>query len=219
MGWSERVRRYAVMLLGVFAISMGVALITKSATGTSAISVVPYTLSLALPALSYGAYVALFNALLVALQAALLRGRSDWFDLAQQLVLCFFFGSFVDLSMFLLGWFDPQAYPARLATLGLGVVVLAFGAYLTLISHVGVMAGDGFARALSRVTGREFGIMRVASDTTMAAVAVALNLALFRALVSVREGTVVTALFTGLLVGLFSRHLKGFEHALLPTNG
>ena len=73
MSKTETVRRLVVMFLGFFCISMGVALLTKSDTGTSAISVIPYTVSLLLPQLSYGTYVGLFNALLVVLQIVLLR--------------------------------------------------------------------------------------------------------------------------------------------------
>ena len=52
MSKTETVRRLVVMFLGFFCISMGVALLTKSDTGTSAISVIPYTVSLLLPQLS-----------------------------------------------------------------------------------------------------------------------------------------------------------------------
>lgn len=218
MGAGERIWRYVVMFAGIFFISVGVALLTKSDLGTSAISVIPYTASLVLPQLSYGTYVALFNGLLVVLEALLLRRDCDWFDIVQQMVLCLFFGSFVDLAMWLLSFYHPQVYALRFATLLVGVVALAFGAYLTLISRVGVMAGDGFTRALSKVSGREFGIMRVCSDSSMMIIAVVLNLALFGGLVSVREGTVVSALCTGFVVGFFNHHLGALERVLLPKN-
>lgn len=214
----ERIWRYVIMFAGIFFISMGVALLTKSDLGTSAISVIPYTISLVLPQLSYGTYVALFNGLLVVLQIVLLRRECNWFDIVQQMVLCMFFGSFVDVSMWILTFYEPQAYALRFATLLVGVVVLAFGAYLTLISRVGVMAGDGFSRALSRVSGREFGLMRVCSDSSMMVIAAVMNLALFGTLVSVREGTVVSAVCTGFVVGFFNRHLGALEHLLLPKN-
>ena len=218
MSVGERVKRYAVMVAGIFCISFGVALLTKSDVGTSAISVIPYTLSLLVGSLTYGTWVALFNMLLAVLQIVLLRRDTNFFDIVQQLVLAALFGSVVDLSMFILTHYNPHVYLLRLATLCASVVVLAFGAYLTLISHVGDMAGDGFARAVATVTHKDFGKVRAASDSSMAAVSVVMNLLAFHSLVTVREGTVVSAVCTGLVVGLFYKHCRKFEYALLPGN-
>lgn len=214
----EIIERYVICLLGIFCISFGVALFTKSGTGTSAISVVPYTLSLVLPQLSYGTWVALFNMMLVAAQVAILRGKSDWFDIVQQLVFCTIFGSVVDLSMWILTYFNPTVYWQCFITMLASVPTLALGAYLTLISRVGVMAGDGFARTVSNATGKEFAVIRVISDSTMAAVAAVMCLALWGQLVTVREGTVCAALFTGAVVGWYSKHLKRLEYRILPRN-
>lgn len=218
MPWSERIRRYTVCLFGIFCISFGVALFTKSGTGTSAISVIPYTVSLLLPQLTYGTWVALFNMALALAQPAMLRQNTDWFDIVQQLVFATVFGSIVDLSMWILTYFNPEAYWQCFLTMLVSVPVLALGAYLTLISRVGVMAGDGFARTISQVTGKEFAVVRVISDSTMAGIAIALCLAFWGQLVTVREGTICAALLTGTVVGWYSKHLKHFEYALLPGN-
>jgi cytidylate kinase len=61
------------------------------------------------------------------------------------------------------------------------------------------------------------GAVRMASDSTMAVIAAIMNLVAFHALVTVREGTVVSALGAGLVVGFFNKHLMGFEYALLPN--
>lgn len=218
MSAGEIIKRYIVCLLGIFCISFGVALFTKSGTGTSAISVIPYTISILLPQLSYGTWVALFNMLLVVFQVLLLRSKSDWFDIVQQLVFCTIFGSIVDLSMWILTYFNPSAYWQCFITMCVSVPVLAMGAYLTLISRVGVMAGDGFARTLSQVTGKEFAVVRVISDSSMAIISAIMCLAFWGQLITVREGTVVAALFTGATVGWYSKHLKKFEYAILPSN-
>ncbi|MGI6590480.1 MAG: DUF6198 family protein [Eggerthellaceae bacterium] len=218
MAWGERVERYLICFFGIFCISFGVALFTKSGTGTSAISVIPYTISLVLPQLSYGTWVALFNMTLALAQAVMLRRDTDWFDIVQQLVFAAVFGSIVDLSMWILTYFNPVIYWQCFLTMLVSVPVLALGAYLTLISRVGVMAGDGFARTLSQVTGKEFALVRVLSDSTMAIISVIMCLAFWGQLVTVREGTVCAALLTGTVVGWYSKHLKRFEYALLPGN-
>ncbi|MGI6535708.1 MAG: DUF6198 family protein [Eggerthellaceae bacterium] len=218
MPWGERIKRYLICFLGIFCISFGVALFTKSGTGTSAISVIPYTLSLVLTQLTYGTWVALFNMALALAQAVMLRGKTDWFDIVQQLIFATVFGSIVDLSMWILTNYNPDVYWQCFLTMLVSVPILALGAYLTLISRVGVMAGDGFARTISQVTGKEFAVIRVISDSTMAVIAIIMCLAFWGQLITVREGTICAALFTGTVVGWYSKHLKGFEYALLPNN-
>lgn len=77
MSLGQRIKRYIVMFAGIYGISLGVALLTKSNLGTSAISVIPYTLSVPLTQLSYGTWVALFNAALVVAQISWCA-RAPW---------------------------------------------------------------------------------------------------------------------------------------------
>lgn len=218
MALPELVKRFAVMFVGFFCIAMGVALLTKSNTGTSAISVIPYTASLLLPWPSYGTWVGLFNGMLVLAQLVLLRGKCQPVDIAVQFVFCVSFGAFVDVCMWILGAYDPQAYPLRLLTLFAGVVMLALGATITLCSRVGVGAGDGFARAICQLTSIDFGLSRIVCDSTWMLIAVVLNLAFFQGLVTVREGTLATALFAGVFVNIFLKAIKPLELAIIPEN-
>ena len=214
----EVVRRYFILLLGIFFIALGVSMFTKSGLGTSAISVIPLTLSLQFPQLSYGTWVALFNIFLIGLEWAMLRADMPRREVVQQFVFALIFGSVVDLTMLLLWWLEPDAYWQRLAVVGASCFVMAFGVYLTLICRVGLMAGDGFARALSGKIGKSFAVTRVISDTTMLLIAVCLCLLWFGELLSVREGTVIVALCCGTIVGFYTRHLKQLEYLLLPFN-
>lgn len=66
--------RVAMLIVGLFVMTVGVVLITRSDLGTPPISAVPYVLSLALP-FSYGEVMIAFNALLVVVQWPVLRGR------------------------------------------------------------------------------------------------------------------------------------------------
>lgn len=218
MALPELAKRFAVMFAGFFCIAMGVALLTKSNTGTSAISVIPYTASLLLPWPSYGTWVGLFNGMLVLAQLVLLRSKCQPVDIVIQFVFCVSFGAFVDVCMWILGAYDPQAYPLRLFTLFAGVVMLALGATITLCSRVGVGAGDGFARAICQLTGIDFGLSRIVCDSTWMLIAVVLNLVFFQGLLTVREGTLATALFAGVFVNIFLKAIKPLELALIPEN-
>lgn len=214
----ETLRRYLVLFAGIFFIALGVSLFTKSNLGTSAISVIPLTLSMRFTMLSYGTWVALFNILLVGLEWLLLRSRMPLREVVQQLLFALVFGSIVDFTMFLLTYFNPGPYWQCLLTVVCSCFVMAFGVYLTLICRVGVMAGDGFARAISTVSGKSFAFVRVCSDSTMVLVAVAMCIVWFGTLLSVREGTVIAALVCGTIVGFYTKHLKRVEYLLLPFN-
>ena len=218
MNRMEVLRRYIVLFAGIFFIALGVSMFTKSGLGTSAISVIPLTLSLKFTVISYGAWVAFFNIFLVGLEWLLLRGGMPVREVVQQILFALIFGSVVDLTMYLLWFLDPHAYLARLAVVGASCFVMAFGVYLTLICRVGVMAGDGFARALSGRIGKSFAFTRVCSDTTMLLIAVGLCMLWFGSLLSVREGTVIVALVCGVIVGFYTKHFKRLEYALLPFN-
>lgn len=214
----EAIRRYIVLFVGIFFIALGVSMFTKSGLGTSAISVIPLTLSLKFTQLSYGTWVALFNIALLGLEWAMLRSAMPAREVVQQFIFALIFGSVVDLTMFLLFFLNPEAYWQRLVTVGASCFVMAFGVYLTLICRVGVMAGDGFARALAGKIGKSFATTRIISDTTMLLIAVALCMLWFGELLSVREGTVIVALCCGAIVGLYTRCLKSLEYFLLPFN-
>lgn len=214
----ETVRRYLILFAGIFFIALGVSMFTKSNLGTSAISVIPLTLSMKFTLLSYGTWVALFNIALVGAQRVMLGSDMPMREIVQQLLFAMVFGSIIDFTMFLLTYFNPQAYWQCLLTVVVSCFVLAFGVYLTLISRVGVMAGDGFARAISTVSGKSFAFVRVCSDSIMVLIAVVLCLVWFGALLAVREGTVIAALVCGAIVGFYTKHLKRVEYALLPFN-
>lgn len=216
----ETIRRYVVFFCGLAVVSLGIAFVTKGSLGTSPISAIPYTLSLIMPALSLGNWTIIFSAVLVAAQLAILRRKAKLPELALQLVLSVLFGYTIDAAMWLLGvaGVAPASYPLQVLCLLVGCAILAFGAYLQVIAGVVMLPGDAFVRAVAQVTGREFGLVRVISDSAMTLVAAALCMAFLGHLSGVREGTVVAALLVGNLVRVITRALRPLTYAILPEN-
>ena len=188
----DRTRRYLVFLVGLLCVSCGVALITKADLGTSPIAAIPYSLTLILPVMTMGRWMIVFNLFLVLLQLALLRRAADWRDLALQSVITLGFGSLVDVALTALRAVVPGAYPEKLGLLLIGCCVLALGAWLEVVADVVMLPGDAFTRVLARVTGIEFGKVRVV---------------FLRALVGVREGTLISALLVGNIIRAYARLL------------
>jgi uncharacterized membrane protein YczE len=198
-----------MLIVGLFVMTVGVVLITRSDLGTPPISAVPYVLSLALP-FSYGEVMIAFNALLVVVQWPVLRGR---FGVAQwlQLVVGTVFGVFIDVSMVLFTWLDPGAYWQRLVVLLIGCVVLAAGIVLEVRAGLAMNPGEGLVAALALRTRREFSALKIAFDVSLVILATGLSLAILHGLVGVREGTVISALLVGLVIRVITALLPSHE--------
>lgn len=70
-------------------------------------------------------------------------------------------------------------------------------------------SGEAFIKAVSDRTGHNFGNVKIAFDVGCVALAAGLSLLLFRGqIIGVREGTVISALLTGLVVEYFVRRLS-----------
>ena len=103
------VRRYLMLLVGLFIMSIGVAFSIKAGLGTSPVSSVPYVLSLILQPMTVGETTIVVNCLLVLLQVLLLRRQ---FQLVQliQVPVAIAFGYLTDFAVWLLGALAPTTY-------------------------------------------------------------------------------------------------------------
>ena len=110
MSKAELVRRYVLFLFGLYVNSLGIALTTRANLGTSPITSVPYVLSIRFP-LSLGMFTLFFSLLLIAIQLIILGKRFPKQFLLQLPVIPIF-SLFIDLSMALFWFVDPQTYPA-----------------------------------------------------------------------------------------------------------
>ena len=212
------VRRYIVFLMGLMVISFGIAAITKASLGTSPITSIPYSLSLIFPTLTLGNWTILFSLLLIALQGLILGSNADKFILALQVVISFVFGYFIDFGMMCLSWFSPTAYLEQILSVVIGCCGLAFGVYLQIIANVVMVPGDGFVYALTRRLRKEYGKVRVASDSSMIVIAAVISLVALGTLGGVREGTVICAILTGNIARLYFSKLSGLTKILIPES-
>lgn len=104
----EKLKRYLIFLVGLFVNSLGVSLITKANLGTSPISSIPYVLSLNFP-FTLGNFTIFFSIFLIALQLIILR-RNFKLEHILQIPVSIIFGYFIDLTMILFSWVNPEAY-------------------------------------------------------------------------------------------------------------
>ncbi len=194
------VNRYLLFLMGLLCNGFGVAFITKSALGTTPIASIPYTLSLIIPGLTLGNFTIIVSMILISLQVILLRKNVKWIDIILQVPITFLFGYVIDFSMWILTGFNPSAYIVKLISLLAGCVIIAAGAFLEVKADVTMLPADGFTRAITKVTGCQFGTVKLITDSSQAAVAVLLGLIFLQKLAGVREGTIIGALLIGNII-------------------
>lgn len=205
MSKKETVKRYILFVIGLYFMSLGTSLITKTGLGTSPTSSIAYVLSLKFP-LSLGAFLTLFNILLIILQIVLLRKRFQVIQLLQ-LPVSFVFSFFVDASMAMLASFTPTLYVVRILTLLLGCVVLALGVTLEVTANVVMLSGEAFVKALSTVWKKDFSSLKVGVDASFTVLSCLLSFALFGSIQGVREGTIISALTVGLFAKFWGKYL------------
>ena len=215
MSKKEVLKRYFIFLIGIYINSFGISFITKAALGTSPISSVPYVLSLGFwPTM--GEFTIALSLLLILLQIALLGKKFKKASLLQ-IPVSIVFGYFIDWSMLLLEWVNPQEYLMKILFLLIGCVILGFGVFLEVAADVVMLPGEAFVQAVTIRFRTDFGITKVCFDASMAGSAMVISLILFLGVIGVREATIVAALTVGLIAKLFGKALKKPTDKLLPA--
>lgn len=213
MSSRERIKRYCILIPGVFFVGFGIACITKAGLGSTPISAIPYTVSLIFPVLTFGTYTALYNILLIVLQLPFNSWRMKPQDMLMQLILSVVLGRFIDLSTAILAVFSPHVYVMQIVMLLCGCLAMALGIYVQLLSGVSMTPGEGFTSAISSYFKKDYGSIRIVSDMIMALVAAGICFAVYHKFLSAREGTIIVAFIVGNIVkvyaGIFQKKAEG----------
>ena len=202
----NKLKRYLLFLVGLFINSLGVSLVTKASLGTSPISSIPYVLSLNFP-FTLGNFTIIFSLLLIALQILILR-KNFKIENILQIPVSIAFGYFIDLTMYLFFWVNPQNYFMKVIALLLGCLVLGFGVYIEVVADVVMLPGESFVRAIVQTWHTNFGTTKIIFDSSMTIIAGVLSFIFSGRLNGVREGTVIAALLVGFIARLFGKKLE-----------
>ena len=210
---TELIKRYIFLLAGLFASGLGVSVITKTGLGTSPITSIPYTLSLGFTP-TVGMFTFVFNIFLIILQLILLRRNFQLQNLLQLPIIALF-SFFIDLTMSLLGFMQPETYAMKIVSLIVGCLILGFGVFMEMVANVAMLPGEATVRAVSDVFSTDFGKTKIAFDSSMTVIAAILSFIMFKHLDGVREGTIVAAILVGFIARLFKKYIGGIEKILI----
>lgn len=210
---TELIKRYIFLLAGLFVNGLGVSFITKAGLGTSPITSIPYTLSLGFTP-TVGMFTLVFNIFLIILQVILLRRNFQLQNLLQLPIIALF-SFFIDLTMSLLGFMQPETYAMKVVSLIVGCLILGFGVFMEMVANVAMLLGEATVRAVSDVFSTDFGKTKIAFDSSMTIIAAILSFIMFKHLDGVREGTIVAAILVGFIARLFKKYIGGIEKILI----
>ena len=201
----ETLKRYLIFLVGLFVNSLGVSLITKANLGTSPISSIPYILSLNFP-FTLGNFTIFFSIFLIVLQLIILR-KNFKLEHILQIPVSIIFGYFIDLTMILFSWVNPEAYIMKIVYLLIGCLILGVGVYMEVLADVVMLPGESFVRAIVLTWKTNFGTTKICFDVSMSVIAAVLSFIFAGSLAGVREGTVIAALLVGFIARLIGKKL------------
>lgn len=201
--------RLVVMFFGLAFVAASVGLTRATGLGTSPISCVPTTLSYFTP-LSIGGWTFVMNVLFVLIQIILLRRDFSPVQLLQ-IPYVFVFSALIDLFVPVFSPLPMPNYPIQLFWSVVGCFMTAFGVFLQVKASFLTLPGEGIVLSIAKVSKWPFPKCKIGFDTTNVIVATVTSLIAMGGLYGVREGTIISALAVGAIVGLFNRLLPHFE--------
>lgn len=206
--------RVPVYLLGLFIMTVGIALSVKSNLGVSPVSSIPYTMT-RVWGIEMGNATIIFHCALVIVQFLILRKNFSLVILLQ-IPVGIVFGKFTTLCNYLVAFFpSPDNFFVRLC-LSLGsCFFVAFGIFLYVPVNLVPLAGEGCMGAISETTKIEFAKVKIAFDCSMVLISCVTCLVSIRSFGSVGIGTVIAAVLVGVILGFMVRKWGKLRDKLL----
>lgn len=205
MSKKELVKRYILCTVSLFVSALGVALTKHGELGMSPISSVSNILSIKFTSLSLGSWLIIWNCILIAGQIIILQKKFQLIQLLQ-IPLSFLFGWFTDICMLIVKNIPADVYIMKMIMVISGIAVLGFGISLAVTANVIMNSGEAFVKAVSDVSGKQFGNMKIVFDIMCVVLSIILSMIFFKMkILGTREGTVISAIFTGVAVKFFTK--------------
>lgn len=190
--------------IGLFVMTIGIALSVKSNLGVSPVSSIPYTIT-CVWGIEMGKATILFHIVLVLIQILVLRKNFKPVQLLQ-ILIGVVFGYFTTFCNYLVSFLPtPDNLGIRILMVLASTVFVAVGIFLYLPADLIPLAGEGCMQAVSTVTHIEFAKVKIGFDCTMVLVSAVTCLTALHSLGSVGIGTIIAAVLVGTLVGIINR--------------
>ncbi len=190
--------RFLKYIAGLFIMTIGISIAIKSSLGSPPVSAFPYTLTL-ITGLEMGIGTMLFQSFFVILQILILRRDFALKNLLQVLVSVVF-GRMTTFSNSLMALLpDPESMVLRILMIFASCFLIALGIALYVPANLVPMPTEGFVKTVAEKTDKAFGSVKIVFDCLFVTVSAVLCLIFTRTFGSIGVGTVILAIFVGLL--------------------
>jgi uncharacterized membrane protein YczE/cytidylate kinase len=173
-----------------------------------------------------GTIVICMHVLFIIIQILLLRRQYELRQLTQ-IFVSFLFGFYTDVTMWMTSFMQipttlPHAigYPLQFIELLIGGGLLAFGIACEVRCDSLMLAGEGLPLALSKAVKKDFGKVKICSDTSLVIIGVALMYYFFGhwdwKMIGV--GTLVSMFYVGFMVRVFAPHISWLDIIFIPAD-
>ena len=204
--FSDYLKRYFLLICGLFIIAVGVVLSIKANIGISAVSCLPYVLSRINTSFTVGQFTAAMHVCFVLIQIFLLRRNFPLHQLLQ-LMVGIILGYLIDFAMIVLAFLQPASYPEQVVLFVLSLFMVGFGMFLEVKAGVLMVAGEGLVKAIAVVTKSDFGKIKIFTDCGLVSLSLITGLVFTHSVIGIREGTVLAALLVGLILKFLNKYL------------
>ncbi len=207
-------RRVLIYLIGLFLVAAGVVFSARSSLGVSPVSSLGNVLYLIARDLGAPAIVNLGNCTtavfcLYLLAELVILGRDFKLSMLLQIAVALLFGQLVNLATAVLFFLpEPGSYAVQMLYLLISIPLVAGGILLYLTPNLFPMPGEGLSLAIAKKSGCSVGTAKTIFDCSVVVLSVIASLIYFRALVGVREGTVICAMLVGFVLRLLQKALQ-----------
>ncbi len=206
--------RIPMYFVGLFIMTIGIALSIKSNLGVSPVSSIPYTMT-CVWGIEMGKATIIFHAVLVLIQILILRKRFKPINLLQ-VVVGIVFGYFTTFCNYLATFLPSTDNIAmRIVLMLVSTVFIAVGIFFYLPANLIPLAGEGVMQAVSDVTKIEFSKVKIGFDCSMVIISVITCLICIHSLGSVGVGTVIAAFLVGFNLGRVNKAFGAKRDKLL----
>lgn len=196
--------RILFLILSIIINAFAVSVYVKSNLGVSTNSSIPFVISSLIPALSLGMTTIMFQILLLIVLVFACGMKKEYLI---SLLLGCFFGTVIDMWDFL--WTKVpigELHPIILYIIAF--FSLAFGIALTLSADLPTLPFDYFTKDMALKTGKTIGFVKTASDIAYVIIAIILSIVGAGKIYGVGIGTIISMLFTGVMVHLLHNFIK-----------
>lgn len=202
----KKANRIVLYFAGLFIIAWGINLAILSNLGVSPVSAFTVPLSKSIH-WSLGTVTAVCYGIFVLIEICVL-GRRFRIKNLLQIPFSIIFGFFVDFIGLLLEHVSLPNYGIRFVVMLLSIVICAAGAAIYITMDIVPNAPEGLILAFCERFEKEYGFLKIVTDCVFVSLGILLSMIFLGGVFDIREGTILSALVTGKITGVFLRRWK-----------